>query len=58
MTIAAELHKTEDDLAHWHLDRGIDWMAFFQIRAEQIKRDTKRNQPLMTDAKATIVEHL
>jgi hypothetical protein len=40
--IAAELGKTEDDVAHWSIQRIIDWAAFFKLRGENIQRGMPR----------------
>jgi hypothetical protein len=57
MSIAVELHKTEDDIAHWPLNRIIEWAAFFRLRDKWTKEQSNR-RTVMDDTKGTVVEHL
>jgi hypothetical protein len=57
MAVACELHKTEDDLAHWPVSRIIEWQAFFKLREEAMKSQTHRSPTLMT-GKSTVIENM
>jgi hypothetical protein len=59
MSIAAELHKTEDDVAGWPLSRIVEWNAFFRLREKWTKEAVRKDKRLMSDEKpGSIVEHL
>jgi hypothetical protein len=58
MSIASELHKTEEELAHWPIQRIAEWIAFFRLRNKEIDRASKNPRTVMTDGKSSIVEHL
>lgn len=57
MSIAAELHKTEEEIADWPLEKVADWQAFFRLRSQALERMSKRNPQIMGD-KRTVVEEL
>lgn len=56
MAIAAELHKTEEEIADWPLKRIAEWQAFFRLRNEAIQEGSKGRQ-VASDKPGVTVEH-
>jgi hypothetical protein len=44
MSVAHRLHKTEDEIASWPLERLVRWMAYFKVVREEEDKAIKEAQ--------------
>jgi hypothetical protein len=54
MTIALELGKSEDEVAHWELKQVARWAAFFKLKGEW--QDKERNKPAVSSNTTVIYD--